>query len=277
MKKQICLIFACSLFILLCIFIPEAKSNKAGSASNYSGALAIGTCAKSGCHTGSVPNSGPGSIILETSDIPAEGYYGGLTYNLEIKLESGGTTTHNYGFALSAVKSGSSTTTGLFEALDAETQAKASASYITHTLAGTNGNGNALKSFFVRWTAPAAGSGDVKFFYAGNVANNNGQNSGDMIYSGSLLMPEAPNSSLQSESENIFRIFPNPTSHLLYIHPVHQAVYSFILVDIQGRVVASRRVESGPTAIATESFAKGIYTLQVEQGMHVYTKKILLQ
>ena len=39
-----------------------------------------------------------------------------------------------------------------------------------------------MNTFEIKWTAPAAGSGPVRFYAAGNAANGNGLKSGDWIY-----------------------------------------------------------------------------------------------
>jgi hypothetical protein len=60
---------------------------------------------------------------------------------------------------------------------------------IVHRL---NGGANLnSKVFNFDWTAPAAGSGDVKFYFAGIASDSSGDESGDYVYTGSQLFTEA--------------------------------------------------------------------------------------
>lgn len=54
--------------------------------------------------------------------------------------------------------------------------------YVEHTFGGTNPTGPGTGSWTFKWRAPQATVGRVRFFAAGNAANNNGTNSGDTIY-----------------------------------------------------------------------------------------------
>ena len=47
---------------------------------------------------------------------------------------------------------------------------------------GTFPNGTASRTWQVRWTAPSTDIGTVRFWFAGNAANGNGDNQGDYIY-----------------------------------------------------------------------------------------------
>jgi hypothetical protein len=66
--------------------------------------------------------------------------------------------------------------------------------YILHTAAGTNPTGAGTNSWSFKWTAPPTSTGKVTFYAAGNAANNDGAQTGDLIYttSASINPAQAP-------------------------------------------------------------------------------------
>jgi hypothetical protein len=60
---------------------------------------------------------------------------------------------------------------------------------ITHQLNG--GVTSNSKNFNFQWTAPAAGSGNVTFYFSGVAANGTGNENGDYVYNSSQVMTEA--------------------------------------------------------------------------------------
>jgi hypothetical protein len=59
---------------------------------------------------------------------------------------------------------------------------------IVHKLNG--GLNTDSKVFTFSWTAPATGTGDITFYFAGNAANGNGSETNDYIYTGSQVFTE---------------------------------------------------------------------------------------
>jgi uncharacterized protein (TIGR03437 family) len=65
--------------------------------------------------------------------------------------------------------------------------------FITHTAAGTRTGTKGGVTFQFDWTPPATNAGPVTFFAAGNAANGDGANTGDLVYTTSLqLTPAIP-------------------------------------------------------------------------------------
>ena len=63
--------------------------------------------------------------------------------------------------------------------------------YITHTSRGTQSGKTGSGSFTFTWTPPATDVGSVTIYVAGNAANNNGNESGDHIYTKSYTLTAA--------------------------------------------------------------------------------------
>jgi hypothetical protein len=165
------------------LFLPIiAYASAFGPAFGHTGAPGDnGNC--TACHVGNV-GSGPGSVAV--TGIP-NAYTPGQTYLLTVTVQQGGR--QKFGFQLTAIDA-SNNRAGALVALTGETQlnpvqGQGDRQYIEHTQQGTIGSGT--RSWQIQWTAPATDIGAVRFFVAGNAANNDGQSSGDSIYLNSYL------------------------------------------------------------------------------------------
>jgi hypothetical protein len=165
------------------LFLPlMAYASQFGPDFGYTGAPGDnGNCTS--CHAGNV-GSGSGSASI--TGIPIA-YTPGQTYPLTVTVQQGGR--QRFGFQLTAIDA-SNNRAGTLVSLTGETQilnitGQGSRQYIEHTQQGTSGSGT--RSWQIQWTAPATDIGAVRFFVAGNAANNDGQSSGDSIYTNSYL------------------------------------------------------------------------------------------
>lgn len=274
--KKVYAFFSVILFAIIALYVaPPAQSNISGAALNYSGVLPAGTCVNSGCHVGTAPNGGPGSISLVTN-IPLTGYIGGQTYDVDVSIQSGGTNGDAYGFALSSVVNGTSTFIGVWAGLDAETQVKASGTFATHTTAGTASTG-ATKTYNLNWTAPSTGTGTVKFFYAGNSADGNGSNNGDHIYIGTQEIIEDQGLSLAEINSSSIKIFPNPSSDLIQIVDSENMMQGFQLFDLNGKEILSNSSHNHTYSLDVAKFSKGMYLIKIMYKNSTKTQKVLVE
>jgi uncharacterized protein (TIGR03437 family) len=139
------------------------------------------TCAASGCHSSNPVNSGGGTLQL--TGLPPQ-YQAGTEYTLTVQLSQTGRS--KFGFQLTCLDSAGNLA-GTFTITDAagttlsspQTVAGTSRRYISHTTAATTSD---QASWSFKWTAPAATTGRVTFYVAGNAANGNFSSSGDLIY-----------------------------------------------------------------------------------------------
>jgi hypothetical protein len=73
-------------------------------------------------------------------------------------------------------------------------------------------------------------------------------------------------------------IFPNPTNNILYIKMTASNTATAKLININGQVVYTENVANKTnSSIDMNSFAKGIYTLQIISENGVETKKVIKQ
>ncbi len=189
MKKSILIILS----VITCLAVilwPEtsAHSNGSGAPTGYTGSpndFSGRTCsAGGGCHNGGA-TAQTGWV---TSTVPACGYAPGQTYSVTVSVTSTGRT--KFGFSASPQTAGGTTAGTLISA--AGMQINGAGRYITHTSAGTAQTSTNSRTWTFQWTAPAAGTGTVTFYAAMNATNSSNSSAGDMIYSSSLAIGEAP-------------------------------------------------------------------------------------
>src|SRR5436190_842408 len=85
--------------------------------------------------------------------------------------------------------------------------------------------------------APATYVGPVTFYIAGNAANGNGNDTGDNIYTTSMVLNQAAAPTGLKEDQNTFvSVFPNPATETLHLNFVGKASAVKVL-DMTGREV----------------------------------------
>ncbi len=131
------------------------------------------------CHSSYPLNSGTGDLTIT----PLAEYTPGQSYTIQVQLSDN---VSRSGFQATA-KDLSNQFAGQIYVVDAAHTQMTGGTYINHTQAG-NHSGN---SWDIGWTAPAAGTGDVRFCVASAACNGNGGTSGDYIYGIQVIIPEA--------------------------------------------------------------------------------------
>lgn len=134
------------------------------------------------CHVTSEAGTGQISIEAPATYIPNQ------IYPITVRHTNTDLTRLRWGFQLT-VLDGADEKAGNLQSADALTQILNNAGpgnarqYIEHTSVGTFAGQQGGASWTFNWTAPATDVGIVKFYAAGNHANNDGNSSGDHIYS----------------------------------------------------------------------------------------------
>ncbi len=150
------------------------------------------TCKNAGCHNSFALNSGGGSITI-AHNIPSSGYVPGTTYQMSVTIARSGSTLFGFDFEALATSNNASagnivvTNAAKTKILIGGTTGRQN---ITHTKnAGLQAN---TMTFDFDWTAPAATTGDVKFWTAGNAADKSNNATGDYIYTTSTVVSPLP-------------------------------------------------------------------------------------
>ncbi|MCI0485921.1 MAG: hypothetical protein L0229_04895 [Blastocatellia bacterium] len=168
--------------IIVVLFVAAiAYGFSSGPPSGHTGAPGDnGTCVV--CHAPSA-GSGPGSGSIRIENVPQE-YTLGQQYTINVVIQEPGRQV--FGFQMTAIDD-SGNRAGTFASLDSNTRLNFSTGsggrqYIQHTLAGTQSPVTGSRTWQVRWTAPSSNVGRIRFFVAGNAANDDGTNGGDIIH-----------------------------------------------------------------------------------------------
>jgi len=200
------------LFLTGCILYLVLLGNTQGAPAGATGAPGEDTCGRSGCHA-TVPNSGNASISLQL-DNGATAYVPGETHTLRVSIESPQSAARN-GFSMLALN-GQNNSTGEWIIAGEYLQTISAANgrdYVTHSE-----DGSILTFWEFDWKAPSSNIGAIKFYLAVNDANDDGERTGDNIYTSVITYNAQIASSLKAIAslENI-SVFPNPIETQLNI------------------------------------------------------------
>lgn len=182
------LLFAALPIIAFAIFTGEQMSDNGKAARTGS----PGEVYCTDCHSDYTRNSGGGSIAIAAPTMTGFQYTPGQTYNMSVTVSRGANSLFGVGIEALTSANANAGTLNITDA--ASTQIKSatisgvSRRNIVHTLNGGATAGS--KVFNFSWTAPAAGTGNVTFYFAGVAGDGDGNESGDYVYSGSQLLTE---------------------------------------------------------------------------------------
>lgn len=251
--------------------------NAAGSQFGKTGAPNENNCTQ--CHSGTaIANSTAASITFSGV---ANLYTPGSTYSMTVALPS---VSPKNGFEIVALRTSDNANVGTFVLTDASnTQLKMGMgrTYVTHT---ASGNGQSSWSF--DWTAPTTNEGNIKFYYAGNLTNNDGATSGDETHLVELVIEADPSSAIVEQTEivdidnslNIERVGNLFTPSF----DVNEAkAVSISVFTLNGATVYSNteNLQKGNNVINTidlSSQAKGVYIINFTFGNEVISRKVNL-
>ena len=215
------------------------------------------TCAaNSNCH-GTTTNDGTSIITLQigtsagllspmtTSFVPTAStdYYIGLSIN---------GTAQKYGFELSALNS-SNAQAGTFTITNVNGTQKNTLSNIEYV---SHKNANATKSWLVKWTSPASISGPITFYAATNLADGNGNSTGDNIYKRAVSINGTPSAINDLKELSSITVYPNPASEnitLSYNLLSNQYVTAQIM-NSEGKIVRTLVSENQNTGVIENTY-----------------------
>jgi uncharacterized protein (TIGR03437 family) len=156
----------------------RAEAFREGPPTGVTGAPSESNCTE--CHFGGGPNTGGGTLSI--TGLPAT-YTAGQEITVTVTISQPGRS--RFGFELTAINDGGSAAGTISVTDSTRTQEQVGPNgrmYILHTAAGTNPTGPGTNSWSFKWTAPATSTGKVTFYTASNAANNDGAQTGDLIY-----------------------------------------------------------------------------------------------
>lgn len=255
-----------------------AHSNSSGAPTagslGYTGSPADAqTCARAGCHAGTATEQ-TGWI---TSDIPNTGYVAGQTYEITATVEEIGRS--RFGFMLSPQDDQGNPLGTMAEGTG--TQLKVNGAYITHISGSTSSNDS--QSWTFDWTAPAEGTGNVTFYAAFNAANDNGNTSGDIIYTSSLEVEELLDASIGELPESYApAVFPNPATDVMNLTYANNGMTTVELWTIDGKlaktVLNNRSVLAGQNeTFQVSDLNAGVYIMRTNTEQGSTTQRVVIR
>jgi hypothetical protein len=224
---------------------PEAKTGSPGDA---------GLCTD--CHGGTATTTAG----LITSNIPAEGYVPGTTY--QITATNPITGTGRMGFEVSPQNVAGALLGTLIAG--SGSQLNGSGKYVTHASANTT-----TSTWTFSWVAPVAGTGSVTFY--GAFAK---RKPGPVVKS-SLVVQEQTTTGISDFSHGIKVITTSGgTLNLDLNTEANQA--KVMILDLSGRVVLNTSVAGKGSSQLNLNHPTGVYLIVVEAGKSVVKKKIFV-
>lgn len=193
------------------------------------GAPGDGTCADSGCHTGTGnPHTGASSNISITLS-NGNTYTPGVVQHVQVKVTD--SAQKKFGFELTARLASSPTSgqAGDFTTTDKLTQvvcdgfgsiknngslcpSSTPVQFIQHTLSGYSASTAGSYTYSFDWTPPATAAGNIVLYASGNAANGDLSDQGDHIYTTSLTVtPAGPTNAPTITPSGIVPIFSSST------------------------------------------------------------------
>ncbi len=245
----------------------EKVYNRTAAPAGHSGSPADGkTC--TACHAGTAE----AKTNIITSDIPATGYVPGNTYTISVTLNNTGTT--RFGFQLSP-QNNAGTMLGTWGANTTETQVIAS-KWATHKLASTTGTDT--KTWTLQWTAPSAGTGDVTFYGAFNIANGDNGTGGDKIWTSSMTVSEQGANSIKEAGLITMNAYVSGNKLMITWNEPSNESALITLVDMQGKSVAKWGAKDRTTTFSASlpQLESGVYVVRVESEVLRGTQKVLI-
>lgn len=220
----------------------------------------------SSCHTPSNITANMSIKVLDSLGNETTQYLPGKQYTARVTINAVMGNPQRYGFQMIALKDAGNTDLKGFSDMNPNNYKLATVNATNRTYA-EHDNSSTSNTFDVKWTAPAAGTGSVTFYAAGNAVNNNSQSTGDGATSTNLKLTEGSLSSTQNpDAERIgLQIWPNPFSSVANLSVVlpRAGGYRVAAHDLSGRLVweSTQNLPAGENRleITTADWTPGVY------------------
>lgn len=292
--KKFTLAFTAAFAVLVLFTVSEVQSNKDYPRAGNSGdSFTNKTCAQNGCHPSPSNNPAQGDLDIsigltqvttDTLTNPGNNfvYTPGTQYFLNLTINTLGP---KFGFQACFLDATGNKAGNLPATLfnPATTTIRTSPATGTRQYIG-HLNSSANKTWTFVWTAPATNIGDVTLYYAYNVADNNDDESGDVIYNGSIVMQPFGVGINDPSVFGTFGLNPNPVNDNfnLSFNLDKAANVTATLVSIDGKVVSelmSEQVGQGAfnRSFNVDNMPAGVYLVRVSDGKNFITQKLLKQ
>ncbi len=240
--------------------------------------LGEGSCAT--CHGGGSFNTSMTAQLLKGND-PVTQYEPGEDYTLRLTISAANGTPGGYGFQAVALRGDDNQNAGTWDSPPAGFRLTTlnNRQYVEQN---STRNNNVLE---IKWEAPAAGSGSVRFYAAGNAVNRNGSTGGDSpaTLDQPLVINEQSTTAVfdKKQLSATIKVYPNPVADQLNlrIQIGKSGRYFLSILDLSGREIQRQAVQllegDNLESLELTSLASGHYTVQLSDGERVAAVKMV--
>jgi hypothetical protein len=268
MKKLINLGLLGSLCLILLSSSYSLQDDPDGKA-GASGAPGETTCNDTDCHNSFALNSGTGSITISSPDLTDWAYVPGTTYTISVTVEQ--SAINLFGLCFEALKPNGDNAGTLHAGVGTQIKNKTVGGFQRKSITHNDNTGASANThtFIFTWDAPATEIGNITFYVAGLAANDNGNETGDRVYSTSQIVTPASvglNEVMTAGFEK--HLYPNPATDRIHFMPSEFAITpdEVRIVSLNGATAAIIKssefsIENNRIAIPLTKLAAGTYTL----------------
>ncbi|MFN7117892.1 MAG: choice-of-anchor V domain-containing protein [Saprospiraceae bacterium] len=276
-RKMLYALFVAAFFAV--IFLNNSGGAGAIQNADRTGSpLSIGACNE--CHGGGSFNPTITASLLKDNTVVTR-YSPGEDYTFRLTITPGNGTPARYGFQAVALRGENNQNAGTWDSAPSGTQVTT----ISNRQYFEQSSPRTTNTFDIKWKAPAAGSGPVRFYAAGNAANNNGSSSGDA--SATLANPLVISEGSTSSAFDVellpakMTVYPNPveTQLNLSINIKESGRYFLSVHDMMGKELQRRTIQllSGDNqeSLNVNNLAAGHYAVRLSDGKRVTTQQMV--
>ncbi len=273
-RRTVFLIFVCLAIVAVAdILDKDGKAARTGSPGEFD-------C--TGCHTSFPVNSGPGSISISSPNLTNWQYVPGQVYQIDVTVAQSGVGL--FGFGFEALRTSNNTNGGTLSITNSTQtslkSASVSGSSRTNVVHKLNGGLSAnTHTFSFNWTAPATNIGNIRFWTAGNAANNNNDSINDYIYKTSQLVTPLSVGLNENSQASDLQTYPNPAKEQFTVSGLKEAeLVSYQMIDMQGKVVLSKQevvLNNSLVINLAEELQDGIYIFSLMTKEKTVSTRIL--
>jgi hypothetical protein len=288
MKKKSLLLTICAGFAV--IFASSYDDGPAKSGANRTGSNSTtASCDGGGCHAANNSALNVTVVITDTNNTtPVTSYVPGKTYRLRVAAATTALTQSKFGFQVAAVKASSTSTQAGTITAGGTSTANTAVRTVggiqigehTAPLSGTGAGSAWAYTANLYWTAPAAGTGQVKFFATVNAVDNSGSVSGDAPNAGSSLAGESTSVPTIGSAAS-FNAYPNPATNAITINAdgISSSNWNIAVYDLRGKVIATQTTISSNSNLNTNidcsKWAAGMYYVQISNDVETKVMPIV--
>jgi len=224
------------------------------------------------CHSSGAFSPQISLAISDSEGNSVTQYIPGMTYMLSYTVSGAGAL--EYGFQSTALTTVNENA-GIFLNAGAQVQFETvTNSNVTARAVVEHSSPSSSGEFMTEWTAPAAGSGNVTFYYSGVAVNGNGTTSGDGYAGGTTALAEDTESTV-IDLEALDIDFTWNNQELVISSEQDRAIESVVIYNLTGQLVLELTNPQLPVSIDSYNLTKGVNVIQALSDQEIHTFKIM--